>query len=109
MAPVGADAALVGTQIRRRREASRRCETIPDGRRDPLSKPRASRTVIVRAIGRNTVEFTGCDRAVFEAVRTLDTKRMRARGCGGWLVPQNVADDVMAWLEYHGYLLEATL
>ncbi len=109
MAPVGAEAARIGGQIRRRREALRRCETMLDGRRDPLDKPKSTRTITVRAIGRNTVEFTGCDYAVLDAIRTLDAKRMRARGVRAWHVPQSAAEDVMALCEARGYLLEVTL
>ncbi|PZS15533.1 MAG: hypothetical protein DLM57_12510 [Pseudonocardiales bacterium] len=106
------EAAELCVQLGRRREASRRLEPIHDRdqRRDhPLDKPRPRPVIIVRAIGRNTVEFAGCDHAVFEAIRTLDVKRMRARGGGAWLVPQRVADDVMALLAARSYLLDVTL
>lgn len=96
-------------QMQRRREASRRCEQMPDGRRDPLDKPRPRPVVTVRAIGRNTVEFAGCDYAVLDAIRTLDVKRMRVRGGGAWLTPQRHAEDLMALLDARGYLLEVAL
>jgi hypothetical protein len=100
----------VPAQIRRRREASYRCEPLSDGRRDPLERRRRRQGVVeVRAIGKKTVEFTRCDKAVYGAAKTVDARIMRARDGGAWLVHQDNADDVMARLEYLGYSLEVTL
>jgi hypothetical protein len=99
-------------QIRRRRAASRRLPVLADGRADPIDPPRRKRRrqpIQVRAIGANTVEFVGCDTAVWSAIDRLDAGFMRSRLGGAWLVPQADADDVMALLEHRGYWLEVTL
>ncbi len=98
----------VPTQIRRRRAASFRCPVLADGRRDTLDRPAPESSVKVRAIGRNTVEFAGCDRAVFLAITALCARYQRAPKGGAWLVRQDAADDVMALLESRGYRLEVT-
>jgi hypothetical protein len=99
----------IAAQLRRRRAASYRCPPLDDGRADPIDKPRPRRAIVVRAIGRNTVELTGCDRAVRDAITTLCVKYQRAPAGGAWLVPQAAADDVMALLEVRGYRLAVTL
>jgi hypothetical protein len=99
----------VASQLRRRRAASYRCPVLDDGRTDPIDKPRPRRAIEVRAIGRNTVEFAGCDRAVYDAITTLCVKYQRAPGGRAWLIPQTVAEDVMALLEVRGHRLTATL
>jgi hypothetical protein len=62
----------------------------------------------VRAIGGNTVEFVGADRAVYSAIHAVGAPFMRAAQGGAWLVPQSAADDVMALLEYRHYKLDVT-
>ena len=57
----------------------------------------------------NTVEFVGCDKAVWSVLDRLDVKFMRSRFGKAWLVHQADADDVMALLEHRGYWLEVTL
>lgn len=99
-----------GVQVRRRREASRRCEVLHDGRRDPIDKPHPQPIIEVRAIGpRRTVEFTGCDRAVAAAIRTLGARHQRALHCKAWLVQEHDAADVLALLEIRGYTIAVTL
>jgi hypothetical protein len=95
-------------QLRRRRAASRRLPALHDGRRDPIDPPPRRQPIQVRAIGGNTVEFVGCDQAVYNAIHTLGVKFMRARQGGAWLVPQSAADDLMALLEYRRYKLDVT-
>lgn len=103
------DATTIPSQLRRRRAASRRLPVLHDGRRDPLDPPPRRRPIQVRAIGKNTVEFVGCDNAVYDAIHTLGVQFMRARAGGAWLVPQSAADDVMALLESRRYELTVTL
>ena len=99
----------VASQLRRRRAASYRCPPLADGRADPIDKPRPRGAIEVRAIGRNTVEFAGSDRAVYGAIVTLCVKYQRSPAGGAWLIPQSAADDVMALLEVRGYRLAVTL
>ena len=82
---------------------------LPDGRHDPMDPRRNNRVVQVRAIGHNTVEFIGCDQAVFGAIRTLGARHQRAPRGGAWLLPQTSAEDVAALLEHRGYTLAVTL
>jgi hypothetical protein len=98
----------IPTQLRRRRAASRRLPPLHDGRQDPIDPPRRRKTIQVRAIGGNTVEFVGCDRAVYSVIRALDVKFMRAAQGGAWLVPLSAADELMALLEYRRYKLDVT-
>ncbi len=87
----------IPAQLRRRRAASRRCEELTDGRRDPIDRPKPRRAVSVRAVGKHSVEFDGPQ--VFEGIRHLGLRSMRSRYGGGWLVPQANAEDLMCWLE----------
>jgi hypothetical protein len=103
------NATTIPAQLRRRRAASRRLPALYDGRRDPLDPPPRRQPIHVRSIGKSTVEFVGCDQAVYNAIRTLGAQFMRAAQGGAWLVPQSAADDVMALLEYRRYELVVTL
>lgn len=103
------NATTIPTQLRRRRAASRRLPPLHDGRRDPLDPPPRRRAIHVRAIGKSTVEFSGCDQAVYAAIRAVGASFMRAVQGGAWLVPQSAADDVMALLEYRRYELVVML
>lgn len=96
-------------QVRRRRAASYRSPVLADGRRDPLDKPLPGRSVQVRAIGRRTVEFVGCDRAVYAAITSLCARYQRAPKGGAWLIRDDFAEDVLALLESRGYTVEVTL
>ena len=82
---------------------------LADGRRDPLNRPTLQPKIAVRAIGRNTVEFVGCDRAVYVAITAVCARYQRAPRGSAWLVKQDDADNVLARLEAHGYQLEARL
>lgn len=86
-------------QLRRRRAASRRCEPLAGGRRDPLDR-RRDIVVNVRAIGGRTVEFAGGDRHVAAAIRAVGARFQRALTGGAWLVEQSSAEDVIALLEH---------
>jgi hypothetical protein len=108
-APSVTDAGDIPTQLRRRRAASRRMPVLADGRRDPVDPPRRRQPIHVRAISKSTVEFTGCDNAVYSAIHSVGAQFMRAAQGGAWLVPQAAADDVMALLEYRRYRLVVTL
>ena len=96
-------------QLRRRRAAAYRCPALNDGRQDPADPPKRRAVVQVRAIGRNTIEFTGCDRAVYLAITTLCARYQRAPKGGAWLVQQQAVEDVIALLETRGYRIEAIL
>lgn len=91
----------VPAQLRRRRSEGYRCQPLDDGRHDPIDRRRRPQ-VAVRAIGTNTVEFTGADWHVAEAIRAVGAKHMRAIGGGAWLVQQAAAEDVLALLEHRG-------
>lgn len=91
----------VGTQIRRRRQASLRCEPLTDGRRDPWSPKRSqsgARTLHV-VIGRHTAYLHGekvfdlLDKAGIER-RQWDHRRRV------WMIPIQFAGDVMAYAEW---------
>ncbi len=91
-----------GEQLRRRRQASLRCEPLADGtgRRDPWSRPRATpaRTLHVE-VGRRTAWLFGDKTfALLDAVglerRQWDASRRV------WMIPMQYADDVMAYAEW---------
>jgi hypothetical protein len=55
------------------------------------------------------VEFVGCDKAVYSAIKAVGARYMRAAQGRAWLVEQASADEVMALLEYRRYRLVMTL
>lgn len=93
----------VGKQLRRRRQASLRCEPLADGRRDPWSSKgtRSLRTLHVE-VGARTAWLYGRDgRDIFALLDELGLDRRQwdqARRV--WMVPIQHADDVMAWAEW---------
>jgi hypothetical protein len=96
-------------QIRRRRAASYRCLPLASGVRDPLDAQRRRGVVAVRAIGKSTVEAIGCDRAVYDVLKTVGGRYQRAPRGGAWLMPQEIAEDVLTMLSGRGYTVEYTL
>lgn len=68
----------------------------------------AAGPVTVRAIGLQSVEFTG-PYYVLATIQWLGLRFMRSRHGGGWLVRQRDADDLMAALENDGRTVEVTL
>jgi hypothetical protein len=75
-----------------------------------MTRRRVRGTIQVRAIGPQSVEFVGCDRAVRGVINTLGVRRfMRHQHGHAWLVPQSVGDDVMALLEHRGFRIEIGL
>lgn len=59
-------------------------------------RDRTSGNVRIRALARST-EFEGP--RVIEGIQKLQLRYMRSRHGGGWLVPNEDADELMAWLE----------
>lgn len=93
----GADVA----SLRRRREASRRLEPLPDGRRDPLDKTPAKpglRTLHVE-VGKHTAWLYG-----EKTVRLLERAGVVQRQWDWqrrvWMVPVQYADDVITYAEW---------
>ena len=64
--------------------------------------------VQVRALGTNTVEFIGADRAVFGAAERVNARIMRAPRRNAWHIHGADADDVMAALEGRGWRMDIT-
>ncbi len=90
-----------GAQLRRRREASLRCEPLADGQRDPWSRPRATvaRTLHVEA-GRRTAWLYGEKVfALLDAVG-IEQRQWDHSGRRVWMIPMQYADDVMAYAEW---------
>jgi hypothetical protein len=101
-----------GIQLRRRRQASLRCEPLQDGRRDPWTSARGvtadsrkssadSRTLRVE-VGRRTAWLYGRDgRDVFTLLDEIGLERRQwdwERRV--WMIPIQYADDVMAFAEW---------
>jgi hypothetical protein len=75
-----------------------------------FATPRSSpRVVRVRALGTNTVEFAGADRAVYGAAQRVGARIMRSPRRNAWQVHEADADDVMAALERRGWRIDITL
>jgi hypothetical protein len=73
------------------------------------NRARPPKLVQVRALGTNTVEFIGADRAVYGAAERVNARIMRAPLRNAWHVRAVDADDVMAALEHRGYRMDVTL
>ncbi len=94
-----------GTQLRRRRQGSFRCEPMPDGRRDTLGgrrKPEPGKHLLAE-VGRRTVWLRDGDRgdrvfALLDAVQVDARQWDWHRRC--WMVSVARADDVLAFAEY---------
>lgn len=99
-------------QLRRRRQASLRCEPLNDGRRDPWSSSRPQehqdrstisvpRTLHVE-VGKHTAWLHGRDGQ--DVFRLLDEVRLERRmwdwSRKAWMVAIQDADDVMAYAEW---------
>lgn len=97
------------TALRRRRAASFRCPVLADGRRDPIELPKSRPVIVVRVLGANTMEFTGADRAVLAAIKSVGVRFQRAPRGGAWLVRGDLAADVEALLTYRGYIVQGAL
>ncbi len=93
-----------GEQLRRRRQASLRCEPLGDGRRDTLAKRRRSvGKHLVAEVGKRTVWLRDGDRgdrvfALLDAVQLEARQWDSTRRC--WMVSVARADDVLAFAEY---------
>ena len=100
----------IAEDLHRRRAASRRLPELDDGRRDPLDPPpRTPKVVRVRALGANTVEFLGADRAVYGAATRVGARFMRSPRRDAWQVHEADAEEVLAYLEHRGYRMDVTL
>jgi hypothetical protein len=78
---------------------------LADGRRDPADPRRPRPVVTVRVLGAYTMEFSGCDHAVLDAIKAVGAKYQRGRGV--WLVRGADADEVEALLAHRGYVVWA--
>lgn len=101
-----------GSQVRRRRLASLRCEPLADGRRDPWTSSRQeedqhrhtilmSRTLHVE-VGKHTAWLHGGDgQDIFKLLDTVGVERRQWDAVRKvWMIPVQFADDVMAWAEW---------
>jgi hypothetical protein len=73
------------------------------------ARPRPPKTVKVRALGTNTVEFIGADTAVYGAATRVGARFMRAPRRDSWHVREADANAVMAALERRGWRMDVTL
>ncbi len=93
-----------GKQLRRRRQASLRCQPMVDGRRDPLVKRRPQvGKHLVAEVGKRTVWLRDGDRgdrvfALLDAAQVEARQWDSTRRC--WMVSVTRADDVLAFAEY---------
>lgn len=96
------------SQLRRRRAASRRCEPLEDGRRDPVEVDRRDRWTSTRTlhveVGRRTAWLYGG-----RAKQLIETAAQRAGSpCPSmwdhrlrvWMVPIDRADDILVYAEH---------
>jgi hypothetical protein len=86
--------------LRRRRDASLRCEPLPDGRRDVLSRPKPTAAPTLRVeVGRRTAWLYGDD-----IVGLLERARVDRRQWDWqrrvWMIPIDRADDVISYAEW---------
>jgi hypothetical protein len=98
-------------ELRRRRQASLRCEPLDDGRRDPWTsrglhdesrKSSISARTLHVEVGRHTAWLHGRDgQDVFRLLDEvgIDRRQWDARR-RVWQIPLQYADDVMAWAEW---------
>ncbi len=95
----------VGTQLRRRRQASLRCEAMADGRRDTLGgrrRPQQGKHLLAE-VGKRTVWLRDGQRGD-RVFALLDAAQIEARQWDPdrrcWMVSVNRADDVLAFAEF---------
>ncbi len=95
----------VGTQLRRRRQASLRCEAMADGRRDTLGKrrkPEPGKHLLVE-VGKRTAWLRDGQRGD-RVFALLDAAQIEARQWDAdrrcWMVSVARTDDVLAFAEF---------